>query len=239
MRMYWLGAALLIAAVTQAPSAIAGSATVSYFGVVNNTQSVLGQMESAPDTDLANLFGGGNLEGDFLTATFVYSTSLGSQTTDGQTYDERDGGLGYPAASPLLSATLSIDNALTGGVYSYTFSPNYYADIYTSAGFLDEIGYSTAGDQTYTYIQPTAAAPTTLTSSFSGLGYGPASYFNPGATNTGSLDTIVFDTLEVTVSAVPEPSTWALMIAGLGGLGLVLRRQKSRREDGLGLCHSA
>jgi hypothetical protein len=47
---------------------------------------------------------------------------------------------------------------------------------------------------------------------------------------SGSADFIAFDniTLGATspMSAVPEPSTWLLMIAGIGGIGLMLRRSK-------------
>ena len=36
-----------------------------------------------------------------------------------------------------------------------------------------------------------------------------------------------FETLNLTIaSATPEPSTWLLMIAGIGGIGLMLRRAK-------------
>jgi len=39
-----------------------------------------------------------------------------------------------------------------------------------------------------------------------------------------------------TVSAAPEPSTWALMLTGIGVLGLMLRR--TRKADGDGLSHA-
>ena len=225
MKAKLLAAVCAIVAASQAPHALAGTGTVTYFGVVDNTQTLNGHVEPAPDYDVAHLFGRGNLEGDFLTATFVYDTSRGFETTDGATYDELDGGSSFFTSSPLLSATLTVQNARTGKDYLYSFTPDYYADVYTSAGYLDEIGYSTAGDQTYTYIEPDDAGPTSLSQSFSGTGYGSGSYFDPGLTNTKTLDSIVFDTLSVNVTAVPEPSTWALMIAGVGLVGFALRRR--------------
>lgn len=48
-----------------------------------------------------------------------------------------------------------------------------------------------------------------------------------GATNVGLIeviDNITFDTLVVT--PVPEPTTWAMMILGFGGLGGVLRQRR-------------
>ena len=57
--------------------------------------------------------------------------------------------------------------------------------------------------------------------------------WNLGTLANGASDTITYDyvfgTNQGTVSepsAVPEPSTWLLMIAGIGGIGLMLRRAK-------------
>ncbi|NHZ87604.1 PEP-CTERM sorting domain-containing protein [Massilia sp. CCM 8733] len=40
------------------------------------------------------------------------------------------------------------------------------------------------------------------------------------------LDARLTSLTEITVTAVPEPGTWALMLAGLGILGLSTRRQR-------------
>ncbi len=225
-----LAAAGLLAGVCLAPSVFAGTATVTYFGIVDNTQDILGFVEPAPDYDNAHLFGGGNLEGDFVQAVFVYDTNLGIESTDGSTYDELDGGAAFATASPLISATLFVQQPTTSLVYDYTFTPDYYADVYTSSaqGYIDDIATSTAGDNTYTYISETSA-PASLSQSYFGLGYGGGSYFDPAGTNTGKLDTIVFDTLEVSVSYVPEPGAWSLMIVGVGLTGAMLRLAGRRR----------
>jgi len=39
---------------------------------------------------------------------------------------------------------------------------------------------------------------------------------------------VLFKSLTVSTAAVPEPETWALMIAGFGGLGVVLRRRRAQ-----------
>ena len=96
--------------------AAASTGTVVYQGVIANTQNVYDATEPAPDVDVAGLFGGGNLEGDFITATFVYNTAVGNHFTDGATYDILSGGLGSYDASPIPSATFNILNAATGVV---------------------------------------------------------------------------------------------------------------------------
>jgi uncharacterized protein YaiE (UPF0345 family) len=55
----------------------------------------------------------------------------------------------------------------------------------------------------------------------SALGLTPGTYIFNSAD-----DDIKFVIAGATVSAVPEPSTWLLMIAGIGGIGLMLRRAK-------------
>jgi hypothetical protein len=224
-----LALAAIITIMGLASHASANVVTVTYFGIVNNTQNIDGYTEPAPDYDLADLFGGGNLEGDLVEATFVYDTTLGLPETDSGVYDELNGGLAFGAPSPLLSASLTVQQATTLDLYSYTFTPDYYAVVYTSADQIADIGYSTAGDQTYAYID-TNGSPTSLAQSyFPSAGYGPGSYFDPGMTNTGSPDTIVFDALAVEVSSVPEPGAWALMIVGIALTGGTARRGRRRR----------
>jgi len=48
-----------------------------------------------------------------------------------------------------------------------------------------------------------------------------------GLTLTSSSNAAIYQTSEVPVPGVPEPETYALMLAGLGVLGFVARRRKS------------
>jgi hypothetical protein len=238
-----LAAACIVSVLSLAPQAFAGTMTLSYQGVVDNTQILNGHMESAPDNDVADLFGGGNLEGEYIYATYVYNTSNGiERQTAGSA--ELDGGSGFFASDPLTSVTITIQLESLK-TYSYTYTPDYYAQVYTGADVynssgvetgvsgLDEIGDSSVGDQSFTYMETNTAAPASLSSSYFGYGYGPGSYFDPGLTNTKEFDAIVFDTSLVAVSYAPEPSTWALMFTGVGLVGGAMRFSRRRRDPSM------
>ena len=47
-----------------------------------------------------------------------------------------------------------------------------------------------------------------------------------GQTATGTDGTIIAVSAVSAISAAPEPSTWLLMLAGIGGIGLMLRRAR-------------
>jgi hypothetical protein len=243
-----LATACLLAALVQAPHALATTGTITYTGIVSNTATYtydgVTTVQTAPDYDVADLFGGGNLDGDFVFATFTYSSANAIEQYDNGVYDELDGGSSYPTGSPLISATFTVEQPTTLDLYSYTFTPDYYSDAYTSASYIDDIAYSAAdnnfegGNDIYAYIIPGFDdGPTNLAQSYEGGGSGVGSYFLPSSTNTGELDSIVFNTIGVSVvAAAPEPSTWALMIAGLGAAGLGLRYRRSRKVEGANLA---
>lgn len=48
----------------------------------------------------------------------------------------------------------------------------------------------------------------------------------PPLANLGVISQLVGSTAEATLLAVPEPSTWAMLLAGFGGAGAMLRRQR-------------
>ena len=233
-----------ISALCLGAQAHAANVTVTYTGVVNATQiAVNGAIEPTIDIDAADLFGGGNLEGYDFTAVVTYNTALGLETTDGQTFDERDGGASfydysagiYPA-SPITGETFTINND------SYAFTPDYYADVTTqvalpatssspaSSGFIQQTAVDTAGDNAIlNYV--TDAAPASLSRSFSSdTGAGGGYLLTPFVTVGGNTvsDAISLDTVTVTVSATPEPASWALMIAGVALTGVALRYGRSR-----------
>ena len=178
--------------------------------------------ENAGDT----IFGGHAALGDPISAAFYYSTSVpDTRTTTLGVSDEVRGSLNF-GTDPVISRAI-----FTSGAYTFSYTPDYYTDVYTSPGFLNAYAYDTLGNSSQTYIVPDAAAPTDLetpfTSSGIGDGGGPTTQYSFVSDGNTTID---FDATRIVVSAAPEPGIWALMLAGVGLMGLMLRR---RRQDAL------
>lgn len=205
--------------------ALAGSAvrataevrTITYQGVVT-----LG-------TDDVGLFGsaGLSLVGDAITSVFQYDTTLGTRATT-STSDTLTGGLDFLTASPLLSAAFTINGR------SYTFEPDYYGAASVTAGSsVSEFATSLSTAEAKVSLSSTAA-PASLLSSFSITGSTAGNYFLTPFDDNNNYDGITFTTTSATVggiAAAPEPTTWSLMIGGLGFTGLMLRRRRSRNLE--------
>ncbi len=131
--------------------------------------------------------------------------------------------VGYALESSPVVPTALTEAAITSSSYLFTQQPNGYQ--------IDENSFSTS--------------PTTLTAgtyylvlgSATGTGGGfwdendgASSSYGPFGQNAGQSE--AFQVTGTAVSAAPEPSTWLLMFAGIGGIGLTLRQAK--RKMGVG-----
>ncbi|RZS58184.1 PEP-CTERM sorting domain-containing protein [Sphaerotilus mobilis] len=65
----------------------------------------------------------------------------------------------------------------------------------------------------------------TYTRAFNGLGAGNH-FFTWARSNQANSGTLRIDDFSATVTAVPEPETYAMMLAGLGAIGFLSRRRK-------------
>ena len=180
-----------------------------------------GNITDGSDPD--NLFGvsTNDFVGSSVKADITYSTSIpGTRMTNG-TSDELSGGDSFLTDPVILSGVFTI------GLKRITVLPTYYSDVYTSASYLDAYGYDLLSNSFQTYIIPNSVAPVNLETPFSSSGTGDqGGRFTQYSYLATGNDLIDFDMTNVTVSAVPEISTWALMMAGIGATGLSLRRRK-------------
>jgi PEP-CTERM motif len=157
------------------------------------------------------------------TATFTYDPTLeavhhglgGSFVTGGSTLGD---------VSPILSASLTINGHTltfnTGQLGTVTLGANSFdiSSLYAIPGLGEEINAGLLS----------AGIPNSFTSPFSTTGLGGGS-FGYGSLRSGTDGALLFSELSVTglSSAVPEPSTWAMLLLGFGGIGFVLRRRQA------------
>ena len=114
--------------------------------------------------------------------------------------------LGFPIGEhePTGSATVMIGTNATGQITSWTISEGYFA-AYPITEF----------SATYT-VTTTNTADTVSLLADNDLGFAPPGY----TTGTGSFGPAV--------AAVPEPSTWAMMLIGFLGLGVMAYRRRTQ-----------
>ena len=196
------------------------------------------------------LFSGSVSVGTSFTATYVFNTSLGQEYNSTGQFILAGGPSYNGGPSPLTSVSLSINGfpplQLDGSGLGYLLTANSSAGSWkfqasaqaTSASY--DINLSMG---LYAHLGNPAPAPfpTSLTSPFSYTAdpywdYRFGQLMEPGGTpNNPNLINFAINsvtlTVQDTVAAVPEPSTWAMMILGFVGLGfLTYRREQSRNS---------
>jgi hypothetical protein len=222
-------AAIAVAALVSISSnAFADIVTVTYTGTLHGT-------------DTAGYFG---TPGAYLpstttyTATYVFNTNVpGAYYSKCCNFSYARGGTVFSAPTPSISASLTIN----GQTFTERAAGSYDGSLVISdsapaaEGHFDAFaGASVAAGQNFfneIFTQdPSAPFPPTLTSPFS-YTYNPVGItgnwgaFSIGGDNLNLYASTV--TLIDAIAAVPEPSTWAMMILGFLGLGWMAYRRKN------------
>lgn len=208
------------AVLSLAAGAAQAAVTVTFTGTVQS------------GVDGAGLFGaaGANLTGLAFTSIYVVDETQIYDLSNG--YYQAEGGGAYGTPLPIISASLTI-NGLTYtptatyyGGFSEQNAQGFYTHLYyqnLSATYFDWLPGENLHNSCVDYYD---ATPKPQTCKSTNQGYFA---FSNGATvgvlfNTGVSSS---DPLPLGVSYVPEPITWALMIAGFGMVGASLRRRRA------------
>lgn len=165
-----------------------------------------------------------------------------------------DGQLSFVAASnPVqVGSSVSVQVMITGAVdvyaynLSFTFDPSkFQVTGVTEGGFLDTAGSAffgsgdvnnTTGLVFYTYgslvggIPGASGSGTLATIQLSAIGQGSSTLSFVGddtlfVNSAGNAVNVGLSGLTMQVTAVPEPSTYLMLLAGLAGVGVLRRRQ--------------
>ncbi len=231
MKAKLLAAAVAVAFVTGATSASAALVDVVYSGTVYDSN------------DLTGVFGPPNtsLDGDPITVTYEFDTTQGI-TSASPTQNYAYGGGFYGASSPALSVVITVD-----GVSVSAGAPNYIGEIYgyndgsiseqlhEASNYSDNgVIFEDSGAETYIYNY-NGMLPASITTPFTYAvqpGDSTSGYFQiqtyTYATGAAQYASGSINIATLTVSVVPEPSTWAMMLIGFAGLGFAGYRTSRR-----------
>jgi hypothetical protein len=188
------------------------------------TATFNGTVGSVDDVD--NVFGGGNLRGAAFQATF--STSVPNWMVCGCATSV--GVVGAPPPTP-IDATLTINGhtqaftAAAFGVFGLAYQDSSDGNLVAGVSVIDPDFGVEAIVQNYDLLSPILngnfVTPVTYHVQQSDFTLG---FFSLDANESGDLFPETIDVSAVTIPALPEPGSWAMMVLGIGAAGALLRR---------------
>jgi hypothetical protein len=223
-----VAAVAMLGGVSQASAAIMD---VTYTGTVSYGIDTFGLFGTA----------GANLTGKSWVATYTFDTSLGNPYSAPDT-SYASGGSQYGNTSPVLSSMITINGV--GKAVGGSYWGNDYAYNYGSSSHQYHVAenYSSGHkEHLENYIHSfSGSLPASITTPFTHTvgGKDNAYYGTYYLTNGTGYDSIIANLATLTVSnhvvaAVPEPSTWAMMLLGFAGVGAMTYRRSRKNTMAL------
>ena len=163
-------------------------------------------------------------------ASNAIDTGVGSSTTDWASNTQGVGSTLFLNLGAVYSlASVSVTDRVTSGAGngSYVggltdFTTSFSLTVYTDSSFTTAIGSPLVFNKSVP-VSPTGVSDFLSTFTFASLSgqYIGYTVLAPGTANNPGLANISF-----TTTAVPEPTTWALIVVGFGLVGFAARRRK-------------
>jgi hypothetical protein len=221
--------------------AFSSEVQVTYTGTIIGGD---GATDGNPALDRLGLFGaiGANLTGDSYTSTYVFNTGIGNVTSSACLPASAGCSSGQnlllgntPGNIPVVSETLTINgHSFSFGGPTFPVNSAQLEGINDGASFPSSFSAEVDANSFLNSLRNNlfltdGSLPSSLVTPFSytvqpGDGANSTDSFFQADTS-GGLDRFEFDINSVAladVSAVPEPSTWMLLLTGLAALGLVV-----------------
>ena len=181
-----------------------GGTQTTYVGMYNPSGTTAPQTEGLVDAVISSSMAG------TLTATF-----LGKEALDSDTYS-------FALASGTLSNSAAIGTSIFGPVSAGTLDFS-FMDLTTGSMVLNGGNANPSGFASYSILgsfMGSSFTPYTM-----GGAYQLVLGFNDGLQVDADYDDLV---VGLNVAAIPEPETYALMLAGLGAIGFIGRRRQKK-----------
>ena len=198
--------------------------TATYSGVITS------------GNDNSGLFGaaGSDLSGLAFSVAYTYDLSQGYRETSLPGYDALYGGGSY--GFPVTKVIITINGVGRDNDNGYAQELRYFP---TNDQALALVSSYNGLNDTYNLLNAPGLTSLgeNLSVSGSGSGYFYIGHYQPGLPFYPTDAFGNFDTQALVVTGVPEPESWALMLAGFGTLGTVLRRRGLAAWAGGGVGH--
>lgn len=155
-------------------------------------------------------------EGDANVVAGTFSSTNGNLAYEGDQYLDLVGQSGSGGITQAVATTAGLSYE-----FSFAFSHNLFAGLaaasasYSIGGLTGVVTHSTGSTSDLDW--------TVLTGRF--VATGPTTTFSFTNLTGGQNEGVLLD--GISLSAVPEPATWALMILGFGAVGAAMRRRRA------------